>query len=998
MEQLNFFRASYISINLVPQGLRKVFKQEWDLVYKKTPFGEWKDISQNGRDFYSKESRKSRTNNKRFLATIQSGNTAEWDCSCLVFAILYSDCIGSTLSPAVRKEVDDLRQVRNDIAHLNEAEITDTEFQNYVARVLAAFNALKLPIKEVNDVKNQTDFPTAEVESLKADLQKAKEEVETLTQEINSKVESFCTLTFKPSHKIIKRSSDVTRIMKKLDELYNESNGAISTIYLSGIPGCGKSQLARQLGQDIFDRRLHENDSLTFVATLNAETLDSLADSYSSLARHLGITEYTLTNLETSTKGNPREKIQYLKRVIYPKTKQFSNWLIIADNVVDLSLVCRDLPPTGSEEWGHGQVLITTQDSSSIPSNAPLTYHESLSNGMHPDDAVNLLRQVSQIQDQNQDEKVAEVLEYQPLALAAAAFYVQTIVGNGSPNYLWEDYLDALFQGKRELTEKLLADENRAYSKTTTTAIQMTIMRALESDEVLREVFYLFSLCAPESLPMEVAVDFVKSRITGQSEELIKTKLFKASLLSCLQDKDGAYAFLRMHNISHEVLKSVITSKIDSTDRIQCISIAIKIFNCLMEKNRNLLHSSRQVFAKLRLITSHCKEFRVIVNTDFTKPELFLKSITPRELVLWLSLSAAVCCSLSNPSDADRFNSSICNFMHFLNDSKEDKSLRADTYSIQGNVYRDLCQYSEAENHHKKALVIRKEVYGEYHSDVAASYYNLGIVYSILDQYIEAKENHEKALVIRKEIHGERHCEVATSYSSLGKIYGDLGQYIKAKEYGEKALNIRTESYGEHHCDVAESYSNLGNVDIELGLYTKATENHKKALKIRKEIYGEHHSDVAASYNNLGIVYKKLDQFSEAKKNHENALVIREEIYGEHHCDVAESYNNLGNVYLDLGQYSEAKENYEKALIIRKEFYGEHHGKVATCYNNLGCVYKNLSQYSEAKEYYEKALIMRKEIYGDQHPKTQVVFRNLKEVEQKIRKTKARTVKRCIII
>ena len=503
--------------------------------------------------------------------------------------------------------------------------------------------------------------------------------------------------------------------------------------------------------------------------------------------------------------------------------------------------------------------------------------------------------------------------------------------------------MDALSQGKRELTEKLLADENRAYSKTTTTAIQMTIMRALEGDEVLREVFYLFSLCAPESLPMEVAVDFVKSRITGQSEELIKTKLFKASLLSCLQDKDGAYAFLRMHNISHEVLKSIITSKIDSTDRIQCISIVIRIFNCLMEKNRNLLHSSRQVFTKLRLIASHCKELRVIVNTDFTKSKMFLESITPRELVLWLSLSAAVCCSLSNPKDADLFNSSIRNFMHFLNDSKEDKSLRADTYSIQGNVYRDLCQYSEAENHHKKALVIRKEIYGE------------------------------------------RHCEVATSYSSLGKIYGDLGQYSKAKEYGEKALNIRTESYGEHHCDVAESYSNLGNVYIDLGLYTKAKENHEKALNIRKEIYGEHHSDVAASYNNLGIVYKKLDQYSEAKKNHENALVIRKEIYGEHHCDVAESYNNLGNVYVSLGQYSEAEENYEKALIIRKEFYGEHHGKVATCYNNLGCVYKNLSQYSEAKEYYEKALIMTKEIYGDQHPLTEVVFRNLKEVEQKIR-------------
>ena len=1005
LEQLNYFRACYIAFNLVPQGLRKVFKQEWDFLYKTTPFGEWKDISQNGRDFYNKESRKSHTKNARLLATIQRGNTAEWDCSCLFFAILYSDCIGSTLSPAVRKEVDHLRQVRNDIAHLNEVGLTDAEFHNYVARVLAAFNSLKLPINEVDDIKKQTDFPTARVNSLKmqadnlkaelktkeqenknltselqstqATLQTKQEEVETLTQEINSKVDSFCTLTFKPSHKIIKRSSDVTRIMKKMDELYNESNGAISTIYLSGIPGCGKSQLARQLGQDIFDRRLHEKDSLTFVATLNTKTLDSLAESYSSLARHLGITEYTLTNLETSTKGNPREKIQYLRRAIYPKTKQFSNWLIIADNVVDLSLVSRDLPPTGSEEWGHGQVLITTQDSSSIPSNAPLTYHESISKGMHPDDAVNLLRQVSQIQDQNQAEKVAEVLEYQPLALAAAAFYVQTIAVSGSANYSWRNYLEALSHGEREATETLLANQNIAYSETTTTAIQLAIMRALESNDVLREVLYLFSLCAPESLPMEVAVDFVKLRITEQSGELIKTKFFKASLLSCLQDKDGKYPFLRMHNIVHKVLKVVITSKIDATDRIQCISIVIEIFQSSMEKNRNLLHSSRHVFAKLRLITSHCKELHVIVNTDFTKSKMFVNSITPRKLVLWLSLAADVCCSLSNPSDAYLFNTSICNFMYFLNNFKEDKLLKANTYNIQGNVYRNLGQYSEAKEYYEKALIIRKEIYAEHHGDVAASYNNLGTVYSDLGQYGEAKENHEKALIISKEIFGEHHAKVAESYNNLGTVYGDLGQYSEARENYENALIIMKKIYGEHHGNVAAIYNNLGTVYSDLGQYREAKENHEKALIIRKEIYGEHHGEVAASYNNLGTVYSDLGQYSEAKGNHEKALIIRKEIYGEHHGDIAASYNNLGIVYSNLGQYSEAKENHEKALIIRKEIFGEHHGDVATSYDNLGTVYSDLGQYSEAKENHEKGLIIKKKIYGEHHRKVAGSYNNL---------------------
>ena len=110
----------------------------------------------------------------RYLATIQKGNTAEWDCSCLFFAILSSDSIGTTLGATIRKEVDDLRQVRNDIAHINEDELTDVEFQSCVARVIAAFTSLKLSTDEVEDVKNQTSYLAAEVNSLKKQADRLK--------------------------------------------------------------------------------------------------------------------------------------------------------------------------------------------------------------------------------------------------------------------------------------------------------------------------------------------------------------------------------------------------------------------------------------------------------------------------------------------------------------------------------------------------------------------------------------------------------------------------------------------------------------------------------------------------------------------------------------------------------------------------------------------------------------------------------------------------------
>ena len=597
-----------------------------------TPFGEWKDIPQNGHDFYSNERGKSRKKYARYLATIQKGNTAEWDCSCLFFAILSSDSIGTTLGATIRKEVDNLRQVRNDIAHINEDELTDVEFQNYVARVIAAFTSLKLSTDEVEDVKNQTSYLAADVNSLKkqadrlkADLkakdeedknlnsqlqltqntlQTKQEEVETLTQEIISKVESFCSLTFNPSHQTIRRSNDVTRIKNKLEELYDENKGAISTIYLSGIPGCGKSQLARQVGQEVYDRRLREDEGLTFVSTLNAENLDSLADSYFNLAKQLGVMEYALTNLVTSTKVDSSKTIQYLMRFISPKMKQFSAWLIIVDNVVDLSLVRSYLPPTASEEWGNGQVLVTTQDTQSIPFN-PFTYHESLSKGMHPDDAVDLLTEASQISNQQQAEEVAEVLKYQPLALAAAAVYVQNIVRSSTPNYSWTKYLETFNSEERDAREFFFAKQNIAYHKTTTTAIKMAITRALESDEVLWEVFCLISLCASDSLPIEAAVDFVKLRNKQQKEEFIRAKILESTMITCLYDVNGTPNYLRVHNVVHEVLKSTVTSVLNRTDKAECFSVAVKIFSSLIEDNKKLLLASESTCIKLRLTTGH---------------------------------------------------------------------------------------------------------------------------------------------------------------------------------------------------------------------------------------------------------------------------------------------------------------------------------------------------------------------------------------------------------
>ena len=222
-------------------------------------------------------------------------------------------------------------------------------------------------------------------------------------------------------------------------------------------------------------------------------------------------------------------------------------------NVVDLSLVRSYLPPTASEEWGNGQVLVTTQDTQSIPFNAPYTYYECLSKGMHPDDAVDLLTEISQISNQQQAEEIAEVLE-------------------------------------------------------------------------------------------------------------------------------------------------------------------------------------------------------------------------------------------------------------FSDDEPQDKLVKANYFGVQGLVCSDLGQYNQAKEYQEKSLVFQKEIYGEQHGEVAASYNNLGTVYRDLGQYNQAEEYYGKSLAISKELYGEHHGDVATSYNNLGTVYSDLGQYNQAEDYNEKSLAIRKELYASCSFTYYKSY------------------------------------------------------------------------------------------------------------------------------------------------------------------------------------------------
>ena len=857
-EQLNYFRICYVTTDILTEGLREIFKQEWDKQYKSTK-GEWKDEPRNGLDFYNGESPKNQRRNAHLLVTMQNGSREEWDCTMLFYSILFSDSVGGSLNATVRKHVDDLRNFRNqEFAHMTQGSLSQTDFQRAINKVEVAFRALGLPTGEIQDIKNQKTFATEELQKILKNVDNLKKEVQVLEDQLQKETPSFCILPPKPSHDIGGRDREVSKTAQELRELKESNDNRLSFLYISGNPGSGKSQLAGLVAKRFFDEFKEKPDSSSFVMTLNAASQDSLLESYASFARHLKCPDHSVMETLNSKDLNVEEKITNLKMLIAVKVSCYTSWLMVVDNVTTMSSVFVHLPQSGNEAWARGQLLITTQETKSVPLKSSFVYHISVSKGMESDDACSLLAMLSGIQDSDLVREVAEKLDYQPLALAGAATFVKEIrQDKASRHFGWSEYLKMLEKGKRETTENTLEYTNPVYPISMTKVIKLAVQRLLRSDKLVKHLFTLLSLCAPQQLNVDVAISYIRNadkEFDEVDKELIRMNLRRCSLLLFQDDQGGD--FIRVHQVVHDAIKMMISTCPDSQTP-QVVNGVITTFNNFidavppMKRRLDTMH-----------IVPHLKVLTMVTNKVFVKENMF--QINDTDI-------AKKCENLAN----------ICE-MH--------------------------CEFHVAKTYLEYSLTINLRKLGPEHINVATSYFNLASTYQDLGDFEKAKEYLQRALEIDLDKLGPEHINVAKSYNNFALIYQQLGDFEQAKEYQQRALQIDLDKLGPEHVNVATSFNNFALIYQHLGDFQQAKEYQQRALEIQLDKLGPEHINVATNFNNFAIIYQQLGDFEQAKEYQQRALQIQLDKLGPEHVNVATSFNNFALIYQQLGDFQQAEE------------------------------------------------------------------------------------------
>ncbi|XP_020914374.1 uncharacterized protein LOC110251966 isoform X1 [Exaiptasia diaphana] len=1034
-EQLNFFRLLHIVFDIIPEGLRTFFKQKWDALYA-TAHGQWDDKPASYNVFKSMETPKNKKYNKDLLKQMSSGNRDEWDCKCLFYAILRSNSIGPTIDAVVKSSVDDLRETRNVFAHPKDDKLSDVEFRLSIQKIKVAFSSLKINATKIEEVENQADFTTKQVVELKKELRKAKRDLE-LEKEKRREPQpnSFCVLPPRPSHDILERKNEVKEVLEAMQQLSSKKGKEIPVVYLSGIPGSGKSVMARNIGHEWYNSN-DTKETLKFVVTLDASSLGKLLNSYTIFARNVNCNEEHVNDIITSTDLSKHAQILKLKALVSTQLTKYSSWLIIVDNAIDVKSVSKYWPQSGEKTFpvGKGQILVTTQDASSIDESSSC-YHVSLKRGMPENDAIKLLSELSGYADEEIDimRKVVEVLDLQPLAIISTAVYVQRIRTKNN-QYTWNHCLEDLKKERERVEEDYKDKINLTYKDTMTAAVNLALQREM-NNEIMLHAFHFLSVLESDPIPLQYVVGYVAKCMPGTENEVVAGTIRKSSLvLSLNQEKNE---MISIHQVVYHCLTKIAKRTVNTFT-------VVSVFSALLpDKDKELIVDLIAIKPFVNHFVKIAKEMISFV-LEYTESDSIQNYYISDVLLDYLSSVLLEYCisdeakhflqvrlalqlhptlqvresliALRN-KDAKTFISNISDGIHLyvahalyklgivhhhrgqwqeaiacyekafaINTGAytKNETLEIEILKKLGSVYCEKGKFMTSITSYEKALVLTKAQYNEHHPFVGCILNDIGIVYQTSEQLQKSVDVYKNALVIyRAAIYGEHHPSIGQILENLGTVYRQLARFKESKKNLERALSIFSAAYGEDHPSVANTMRTLGVTYGKIGRSQEAITHYKKALAIYKAVYGdENHPSVADTLNNLGNAYQDQGQLHESITHHKKALTIYKAVYGdENHPSVADTLNNLGNAYQDQGQLQESITHYERALAIHTAVYGnENHPSVAATLNNLGNAYQNQGKLQESITHYERALAIHTAVYGNEnHPSVVNLFSNLRQ-------------------
>lgn len=256
--------------------------------------------------------------------------------------------------------------------------------------------------------------------------------------------------------------------------------------------------------------------------------------------------------------------------------------------------------------------------------------------------------------------------------------------------------------------------------------------------------------------------------------------------------------------------------------------------------------------------------------------------------------------------------------------------------------------------------------------------------------------------------------------SSHRKI--EQGDFSSAEVDLRKANEIAISTAGKMSLPTARTYLGLGELFYEQKLISDAEEYLLRAVSIFKRLGDDKNvvaSDVyhllsklyfeqnqidkaeeyglkelaakaepekakAAFYKKIGYLYLQQKDYEKAEDRYLRSLEAYLASENTDESTIAEMYNRLGVVYYWKNEFEHAKKYFLMALSQYEAVYGTEHQDVAVCHENIGAVCRKQGDLNEAKEHIFKALEIGQVACGEIHRNTAKYYKDLGKIYEQL--------------
>ena len=672
-------------------------------------------------------------------------------------------------------------------------------------------------------------------------------------------------------------------------------------IVLTGMRGCGKSQLASDLAQWC------EKQKWSLVAWINAVSREAIKNDLVELARLLPIDRSDEPNCD-----------QIVNRCIdYFNSSNSGDRLIVFDNVKDIDDLIK-LVPRGD---GLRVVVTTTNDCGWKNQSWDLIKVGVFSR----EDSIKCLLRITDSKDLEAAGDVAQKLGDLPLAIAQAGATAC------AEDWTLKKYLVRLKRYSSSIVIKPVRGDS--YTEDVSKALLMAVDAALDKlggdeREVARRQLDGLAVLAQSGVPTRWIDQLSPDAYNADREENVPdiadenahnalTALVKMSVVQQSADK----TITMLHRLQAQVLREKWDAETATCE--EAFDAAVEILG--RTKYEQL--PSEATHARRREASDLITQLSAIAIQDYSRP------LFEREQVRsYLNRAFNYAYYLGLVYEAVELDAAVAVVEDILGAD------HPDTLTVRNNLagaYKSAGHLAEAIELFEQVLVDRVRVLGPDHPDTLNTRNNLAVAYDSVGRFAEAVDAWEELLPDCQRVLGPDHPDTLTTRNDLAGAYRSVGRFGEAIELFERVLAERERVLGPDHPDTLNTRNSLAGAYYSVERLDEAIDAWKELLPDCQRVLGADHPDTLGVRNNLAVAYKSVGRFGEAIELFERVLAERERVLGPDHPDTLNTRNSLAGAYYSVERLDEAIDAWEKLLPDCQRVLGLEHPLTKRVEKNL---------------------------------------------------------------